>query len=128
MGAILTQIESMFANVYGAARFNGGDLLAVLQGLVGFAQGVSISNPSKRLAVAVSPLDIIESALGLASNLAGTSCLGTLSGNLHIVRKWLTFGQHYEPLEDSSDLDFDQLDVSSVPEIMQVYLECMVLV
>ena len=36
------------------------------------------------------------------------------------AEKWLTFGQ-YRPLEDSSDLNFDLIDVSSVTDIMQVW-------
>ena len=120
MSAMVAQIEIMFKDVYSAAKFNGADLLAVLQGLVGFSKGISINQESKRMKIAISPLDIIDAALGLASSLASSSCLGTLSGNLAKIKTWLQFGEHYEPLEDSSDLDFDQLDVSSVPEIMKV--------
>ena len=50
----------------------------------------------------------------------GKQCLNSLEGYLASIKKWLTFGKNYNPLKDSSDLDFDQVDVNSVPEIMQV--------
>ena len=66
------------------------------------------------------PLDFIDTALGLAGSQSGKQCLGSLESNLGSIKKWLTFGKVYTPLVDSSDLDFDKLDVASVPEIMQV--------
>lgn len=46
--------------------------------------------------------------------------MGQLKDLLDKVRKWLKFGKEYEALEDSSDLDFDKVDIGSVPEIMKV--------
>ena len=41
--------------------------------------------------------------------------LGTIRKNL---KKWLTFGREYKPLEDSSDLNFDKVKVSSIPDVI----------
>ena len=39
------------------------------------------------------------------------------------VEKWLKFGKDYAALKDSSELDFDKMDVAAVPEVMQVNIE-----
>ena len=39
------------------------------------------------------------------------------------VEKWLKFGKDYAALKDSSELDFDKMDVAAVPEVMQVNTE-----
>lgn len=100
----------MLPNVYDQAKFNPDDLLAILQGITGFAGAIKGKDP----------LDFIDTALGLAESQSGKQCLGSLESNLGSIKKWLTFGKVYTPLVDSSDLDFDKLDVASVPEIMQV--------
>ena len=92
------------------AKFNKEDILAVLQGTVGFAKAIASKNP----------FDAIDAGLGLMGSLAGKQCLNSLESIRGSIKKWLTFGEHYKPLADSSDLDFDQLDVGSVPQIMQV--------
>ena len=100
----------MLPEVYKKGKFNKQDFLAVLQATVGFAKAIA----SK------SPLDAIDAGLGLMGSLSGKQCLKSLESIRGSIKKWLTFGEHYKPLADSSDLDFDQLDVSSVPHIMQV--------
>lgn len=100
----------MLPNVYDQAKFNPDDLLAILQGITGFVGAIKGKDP----------LDFIDTALGLAGSQSGKQCLGSLESNLGSIKKWLTFGKVYTPLVDSSDLDFDKLDVASVPEIMQV--------
>ena len=111
MKGIVDQIRELLPDVLSAARFNEDDFLAVLQAIVGFAGAVADKNP----------LDFIGAAVGLAQDMAGKRCpLGTLEDNLDKLEKWLQFGQGYEALEDSSDLDFDRVDVSAVPEVMQV--------
>ena len=110
MNSALKQVETILPDVYNKAKFNTDDLLAMLQGIGGFV-GSGVSKD---------PFDFIGTALGLAGSLSGKECLGSLESVLANIRKWLTFGKNYKPLIDSSDLDFDQLDVASVPEIMQV--------
>ncbi|XP_078356069.1 uncharacterized protein LOC144640885, partial [Oculina patagonica] len=113
MNSTLLRVESMLPEVYEEAKFNANDLLAVLQGVTGFLGGLKGKDP----------FAAIDSALGIASSLSGKACLGSLESNLASIKKWMTFGKHYKPLLDSSDLDFDQVDVGSVPEIMQANLE-----
>ena len=111
MKGIVDQIRELLPGVLSAARFNEDDFLAVLQAIVGFAGAIADKNP----------LDFIGAAVGLAQDMAGKRCpLGTLEDNLGKLEKWLQFGQGYEALQDSSDLDFDRVDVSAVPEVMQV--------
>ena len=111
MTSITEQIRSILPEALRAAKFNEDDFLAVLQGIVGFAGAIKDKNP----------LDFIGSAVGLAQDLSGKRCpLGILEDNLDKLEKWLTFGKAYEALQDSSDLDFDRVDISSVPEVMQV--------
>lgn len=111
MTGITQQIRSILPEAVRAAKFNEDDFLAVLQGIVGFAGAIKDKNP----------LDFIGSAVGLAQDLSGKRCpLGTLEDNLDKLEKWLTFGKAYEALQDSSDLDFDRVDISAIPEVMQV--------
>lgn len=110
MSSTLLKLNQMLPDVYDQAKFNADDLFAVLQGITGFFQARADKDP----------LAAIDTALGLAQSLSGKQCLQSLSSSLGSIKKWLTFGKNYRPLVDSSDLDFDQMDVASVPEIMQV--------
>lgn len=100
----------MLPEVYEKAKMNANDFLAILQGLTGFVSSIASKDP----------FALIDSALGIAESQLGKQCLNSLEGYLGSIKKWLTFGKNYNPLKDSSDLDFDQVDVNSVPEIMQV--------
>lgn len=110
MTSLLIIIQKMLPDVYEKAKFNPADLLAVLQGIVGFANAIASRDP----------FAVIDTALGIASSQSGKQCLKSLESSLSSTKKWLTFGKNYTPLKDSSDLDFDQVDVASVPEIMKV--------
>jgi len=113
MTSLLIIIQKMLPDVYDKAKFNPADLLAVLQGIVGFANAIASRDP----------FAVIDTALGIASSQSGKQCLKSLESSLSSIKKWLTFGKNYTPLKDSSDLDFDQVDVASVPEIMKANLE-----
>ena len=113
MDNIVRHIESDIAQVITASQFNIEDLLAVLQGTVGFVSGVA----SREVFEVIGPA--VELATDLSSKL--TCPTGSLQEVLNNLHKWLTFGSIYKPLEDSSDLDFDQVDIGSVPEMMQVF-------
>lgn len=113
MNGILKQVETMLPEVYEKAKMNANDFLAILQGLTGFVSSIASKDP----------FAFIDSALGIAESQLGKQCLNSLEGYLASIKKWLTFGKNYNPLKDSSDLDFDQVDVNSVPEIMQANLE-----
>ena len=110
MTSILESIDVTLGDAYEAGQFNKADFLAVLQGVVGFYKAIRDQSPS----------DFIDQALSLADSLRGKKCLKNLSSYRDSIKKWLTFGESYRPLEDSSQLDFDQLDVTSIPEIMTV--------
>ena len=111
MTAIVETLNTKITDVYDSAKFNKADLLAVLQGLVGFYKAFK-GGPD--------PVAIIENSISLAGSLSGKSCLKTLDAYKSSITKWLSFGQNYKPYEDPSQLDFDQLDVTSIPEIMKV--------
>ena len=108
MNGILGEIETKLP--YLKAQFNGNDWIALLQGLVGFTKAIK----------GKSPLDFIDSAITAASTFKSKACLKSMGSYMDDIKKWMTFGENYRPLLNSSELDFDQLDVGSVPEIMQV--------
>lgn len=111
MNSVVAHIEAALGEAHSSATFNADDFMAILQGVVGFASAVATSNP----------LAFISSGVTLAQDLSGKMCpVGSLQDILDKLEKWLKFGKNYTPLEDSSDLDFDQVDVESVPEVMQV--------
>ena len=110
MDNVLVLIESILPEVYSKTQFNGDDLMAMLQAAVGFFSAV----------VSKDPLGLIDTAVGAASLSKANCPLGTLEQVMDKLSKWLTFGKSYTALENSSDLDFDQVDVASVPEVMQV--------
>ena len=100
----------MLPDALQAAKFHKGDFLAILQGVTGFVSALASKDP----------FAFIDSAIGIADSQQGKACLKTLDRYKNSLKKWLTFGKNYKPLEDSSDLDFDQVDVDSVPDVMQV--------
>ena len=110
MTSIIRKFSNLLTDKYEKAKFNKDDLIAVLQGITGFANGIASKDP----------FAFAGAALDIASSQSGKECLKTLDSYLDSVKKWLTFGENYKALTDSSDLDFDQVAVSSVPEIMQV--------
>ena len=110
MTRILGEIKALLPDVYRSAQFNPDDLFAMLQGITGYVSAI----------VSRDPFAVISSALDMAYSQTKRGCLKSLESSRDIIRKGLAFGKNYKPLEDSSELDFDDLDVSSVPEIMQV--------
>jgi len=110
MNSSLAEILVQLPDVYEAAQFNREDLFAILEGLSAFSSG----------AAGRDPLASLGAAIGVIGRFASRCNVGTLQENVNKTLKWLTFGQQYTALEDSSDLDFDQLDVGSVPEVMKV--------
>ena len=113
MKSNLLEAKAMLPDVYEKAKFNSDDLFVILEGVTGFFSGVMGKDPFAALG----------SALGVIGHFAGKCDLGKLQNNLGKVEKWLKFGQDYAALKDSSELDFDQMDVEAVPEVMQVNIE-----
>ncbi|KAM7430868.1 hypothetical protein ABFA07_018466 [Porites harrisoni] len=113
MTSILESIGVTLGDAYVKGQFNGADLIAMLQGVVGFYKAIRDKSPS----------DFIDNALSVADSFRGKQCLKKLSDYRDSITKWLTFGENYQPYEDPSQLDFDQLDVTAIPEIMQANLE-----
>ena len=93
-------------------------MVAVLQGITGFSSAIFTSETSED---AQGPFAYIETALVIIDYDTNKQCRAALDSVVKSAEKWLTFGQ-YRPLEDSSDLNFDLIDVSSVTDIMQVWL------
>ena len=113
MKSNLLEAKAMLPDVFEKAKFNSDDLFVILEGVTGFFSGVMGKDPFAALG----------SALGVIGHFAGKCDLGKLQNNLDKVEKWLKFGQDYAALKDSSELDFDQMDVEAVPEVMQVNIE-----
>ena len=110
MTSIFKSIDVTLVDTYVKGKFHKGDLLAVLQGIVGFYKSIRDKSPS----------DFIENALNVADALRNKDCLKKLGDYRASIKKWLSFGKNYVPYEDPSKLDFDQLDVTAIPDIMQV--------
>ncbi|KAJ7321737.1 hypothetical protein OS493_034357 [Desmophyllum pertusum] len=114
MEGLLASIHATAVELITVSRFNADDLLAVLQAVCGFASA----------AVDNDLLGLVDAALGIAFSVGEHRCpIGTLENNAETLKKRLAFGKSYQALKDSSDLDFDQVDVESVPEVMQANLE-----
>ena len=111
MNSVLARTGGVLVAAHATTRFNLNDFMAVLQGVVGFV-GSQVGNRD--------PMAFIASGIGIAQDLVGKVCLGPLEEYLGSLQKWLTFGVNYSPLTDSSDLNFDLIDVESVPEVMKV--------
>ena len=112
MEEILVRIMNLLPEGYEKTKekLDKEQLMAVVQGVTGFAAPIAGKDP----------LIIIDSAVSVMDYEINKPCLGSLDiirGNL---KKWLTFGEEYEPLEDSSDFDFDKVEVSAIPEVMKV--------
>ena len=110
MTSSLEEIIAQQPDVYKASQFNRGDLFAILQGITAFVSGIAGKDPAASIGTAV----------GVAGHFATKCNTGTLQDNLDKIEKWMTFGEAYAALEDSSDLDFDKMDVGAVPEVMMV--------
>ena len=85
-------------------------LIAVVQGVTGFAAPITGKDP----------LTLIVTAGYVMDYQINKPCLESLDNIRLNLKKWLTFGKEYEPLEDSSDFDFDKVEVSAIPEVMKV--------
>jgi len=83
--------------------------LTLIQGVAGFAGSIVEKEPFVSLDMTVS----------YAQQQVNWPCLTKLKSMIKSVQKWMTFGK-YSPLADSSDLNFYKVNVSSVPQIMQV--------
>ena len=93
--------------VSGKAKLHS--ILALLEGLVGFS------------VAAQAPLSTLGSILGIVNLLSHDRCpLKSLEKYSANIEKGLSFGEDYKLRVDSSELDFDKLDISSLPEMMQV--------
>ena len=106
MNSSLDQITTQFAGVMEvASQFNKRELFAMLSGSTAFVSAV----------LGADPLAAVGAAIEVAWFFATICNTGTLQGNLDKLEKWLTFGMAYAPLENSSNLDFNTLDVESIP-------------
>lgn len=110
MKNFLSQITSVLPGVYEKAQFNTADLIAVLKGLTGFVKGIAGKDP----------FEVIDNALDVAGQFATKCNTGSFTEVKDKVDKWLKFGKEYSPLDNPNDLDFEKMDVGSVPEIMKV--------
>ena len=120
MNDTLRRIYSALKEAQEAAqnRLTRQQFMAVLQGITGFASGIFTSIVSEE---PQGPFAFINTALAIVEYDANKPCLTALEPLMKNAEKWLTFGK-YRPLSDSSDLNFDKMKVSSVPDIMKVPL------
>ena len=100
-----------------STKLSKQQMVAVLQGITGFSSAIFTSKTSEE---PQGPFPYIETALVIIDYDTNKQCRAALDSVVKSAEKWLTFGQ-YRPLEDSSDLNFDLIDVSSVTDIMQVW-------
>ena len=112
MENILVTILNMLPEVHKQVeeKLKREEFIATIQGITGFAKAIAGNDP----------FDFIDTAQNLVSYAVNQPCRTSLDSSLKNMKKWLTFGKEYKPLQDSSDLDFKEVDVNSVPEIMQV--------
>lgn len=103
-------VQKELTKVTGNAKFHEDDFLAVLEGLVGLAMATQSKDP----------LSSAAAVLGIFTSVSGKMCLRTLEQYFDSIEKGLNFGQAYKHLVDSSELDFDTLDIALLPEMMQV--------
>lgn len=120
MNDTLRRIYSSLKEAQEAAqkRLTRQQFVAVLQGITGFASGIFTSIVSEE---PQGPFAFINTALAIVEYDANKPCRTALRPLMKNVKKWLTFGK-YRPLNDSSDLNFDKMNVSTVPDIMKVPL------
>lgn len=91
-------------------KFSMQHLFAILKSMTGFVGSIAGKSPS----------GIIDASLDFIETFATKCNKGTLEENKGKLKKWLTFSEEYDALDDSSDLNFDTMDVQEVPEIMKV--------
>ena len=114
MKGILTMVLNLLPEAYRKTRnkLDVEQFIAVLQGITGFAVAIKGKDP----------LGFIDSAVGIMDYEINKPCLKSLGTIRKNLKKWLTFGKEYKPLKDSSDLNFDKVKVSAIPEVMKVRL------
>ena len=114
MKGILTTIMNLLPEAYQKTKnkLEAEQFLAVLQGITGFSGAVAGKDP----------FAFIDSAVGIMDYEINKPCLKSLGTIRKNLKKWLTFGKEYKPLKDSSDLNFDLVKVSAIPEVMKVYI------
>ena len=100
-----------------STKLSKQQMVAVLQGITGFSSAIFTSKTPEE---PQGPFAYIETALVIIDYDTNKQCRAALDSVVKSAEKWLTFGK-YRPLEDSSDLNFDLIDVSSVTDIMQVW-------
>ena len=114
MIGILTTIMNLVTESYSKTMNKLGteQCLAVLQAITGFSGAVAGKDP----------FAFIDSAINIMDYEMNKPCLKSLGTIRKNLKKWLTFGREYKQLEDSSDLNFDKVKVSSIPDVMKVYI------
>ena len=114
MIGILTTIMNLVPESYSKTmnKLSAEQCLAVLQAITGFAGAVAGKDP----------FAFIGSAISIMDYEINKPCLKSLRTIRKNLKKWLTFGREYQSLEDSSDLNFDKVKVSSIPDVMKVYI------
>ena len=112
MKGILTMVLNLLPEAYRKTKnkLDAEQFIAVLQGITGFAAAIKGKDP----------VGFIDSAVGIMDYEINKPCLKSLGTIRKNLKKWLTFGKEYKPLKDSSDLNFDKVKVSAIPEVMKV--------
>ncbi|XP_078383070.1 uncharacterized protein LOC144665665 [Oculina patagonica] len=111
MNSNLETVMAMVEDVQ--SKFSMQHLFAILKSMTGFVTSVGGKSPG----------GILDSSLSFIETFATQCNKGTLQENKGKLQKWMTFGEQYDALTDSSDLNFDTMEVQEVPEIMKANLE-----
>lgn len=110
MESYLEQIKILLPQARGKALFSRQDVFVILQGVTGFASSAAVGDV----------FGVLNAALPVGGHFATKCSLGNLKADIESIEHWLRFGVEFKALKDSSDLNFDNMDVGSVPEVMKV--------
>ena len=110
MYSSLERVVAMFPEVYDQSKWNMQETLAILKGTAGFSTGIGKKNQAESIGAVV----------GMAGHFAQKCSLGALQQHLGQIEQWMNFGEEYAAHNDPSDLDFEKINIQSVPEVMQV--------
>lgn len=109
MNTSVQQVKGQIPKAVRDSQLGKEGVFIILHGVTGFYSGILSKDPFAAL----------DAALGVAEHFATKCNIGSLQDILKKANKWLKFGKEYAE-QDPSDLDFDKMDVTSIPEVMKV--------
>lgn len=113
MESSVKEAVAQLPSLHEKAKFQKSDLYVILHGLTGFFGSV----------MGKSPFSIVDTVLTVTGHFSSKCRLGTIKEHTDNIKRWMDFGKAYAALKDSTELDFDKLDIEAVPEVMTVNTE-----